>query len=420
MSGVASYCTANEIVLRALIRNAKNKNRKVLIEATSNQVNQDFGYTGMNPFDFTDYIDRICKDVGLDRDMVILGGDHLGPLPWSDLDADKAMDKAETLVRMYTRAGFKKIHIDTTMKLNDDPSDRLDDAIIAKRAARLYKACEEEFSIIKSKNPDEEHPIFVIGSEVPYAGGIRDENENVVVTNPQEFDNTLAVFHRTFEEEGIQGAWEHIIAIVVPPGVDFGANRLQVYDRSKSKELCKALRKYPGLVFEGHSTDFQSKAKLKEMVEDGIAVLKVGPALTFALREILYALSFIEDLYYDEDQRSNIRSVLDKAMVENDKNWKKYYFGTDAEMKALRSYGLSDRCRYYLMDGSVDRAIKKLIRNMSKLDPPMGVLHQFLPIQYKKIRNGELPMDMEAIIDDHIIDVVSSYEYATDFKYIGE
>ncbi len=174
-----------------------------------------------------------------------------------------------------------------------------------------------------------------------------------MVTNPAEFEKTISVFHKVFSNFGLENAWEHIIAVVVQPGVDFGADRIQIYNRSESASLCRALRKYPGLVFEGHSTDFQSRYKLKEMVEDGIAVLKVGPALTFAYREVLYALSFIEDLYYKDGQRSELRQKLDEAMLAEDKNWKKYYSGTDAEIKALRSYGLSDRCRYYFVNDSV-------------------------------------------------------------------
>ncbi len=87
---------------------------------------------------FVEQIHRFCDENELPHDMVILGGDHLGPLPWSDLPAAEAMDKAEVLVRMSVRAGFKKIHLDTTMKLGDDPQDSLDEEVIATRAARLY------------------------------------------------------------------------------------------------------------------------------------------------------------------------------------------------------------------------------------------------------------------------------------------
>lgn len=420
LSGVPSYCTANESVLRALIKNSKQKNRMILIEATSNQVNQDKGYTGMDSFDFVNYINKICIECNFDPKMVIKGGDHLGPLPWSNLNADIAMDKAEVLVRMSVRAGFKKIHLDTTMNLGDDPEGPLDEVVIAKRSARLYRACEDEYLKMIERNSSEEHPIFVIGSEVPYAGGIRGSSEEVSVTSPTEFEKTISIFHKVFTEEGIQGAWKYIIAIVVQPGVDFGANHIQLYNHEKSKILCESLKHYPGVVFEGHSTDYQPKAKLKEMVEDGIAVLKVGPALTFAYREALFSLSYIEDILVKKENRSHLKEVLNKVMLEDDHHWKKYYNGSIEDKMALRYFGLSDRSRYYFINEKVKASIDTLISNLTGIEIPMGMLHQFLPIQYKKIRDGILKQDISDIIDDHILDVVRKYEYATEFKYIGD
>jgi D-tagatose-1,6-bisphosphate aldolase subunit GatZ/KbaZ len=49
----------------------------------------------------------------------------------------------------------------------------------------------------------------------------------------------------------------------------------------------------PGFVFEAHSTDFQPAMSLAALVRDGFAILKVGPWLTFAAREVLYGLDSI-------------------------------------------------------------------------------------------------------------------------------
>ena len=90
-------------------------------------------------------------------------------------------------------------------------------------------------------------------------------------------------------------AWENVVAVVVQPGVEFGDESVHEYDRVAARQLVAALGQYPQIVFEGHSTDYQTDVKLKEMVEDGIAILKVGPALTFAMREGLVALNYIEN-----------------------------------------------------------------------------------------------------------------------------
>ena len=47
------------------------------------------------------------------------------------------------------------------------------------------------------------------------------------------------------------------------------------------------------MVFEAHSTDYQTPAALGALVQDHFAILKVGPGVTFALREALWALSDI-------------------------------------------------------------------------------------------------------------------------------
>ena len=57
--GVYSCCSANEYVIRAALRRARERDTVVLVEATANQVNQDGGYTGMTPVDFRAFLDRL-------------------------------------------------------------------------------------------------------------------------------------------------------------------------------------------------------------------------------------------------------------------------------------------------------------------------------------------------------------------------
>ena len=58
--------------------------------------------------------------------------------------------------------------------------------------------------------------------------------------------------------------------------------------------LKKTIEKYDQFVYEAHSTDYQRKETLRQMVKDHFVILKVGPALTFAMREALFSLDFIE------------------------------------------------------------------------------------------------------------------------------
>jgi len=55
--GITSVCSAHPLVLQAVLVHALRRHQEiVLIEATSNQVNQDGGYTGMTPVDFRDLV----------------------------------------------------------------------------------------------------------------------------------------------------------------------------------------------------------------------------------------------------------------------------------------------------------------------------------------------------------------------------
>ena len=96
--------------------------RLVLFEATCNQVNQDGGYTGMTPADFVNFVRGIAQRVGFDAARIVLGGDHLGPNPWTASRADAAMAKAEVMVAAYVAAGFRKIHLDCSMSCAGDPT----------------------------------------------------------------------------------------------------------------------------------------------------------------------------------------------------------------------------------------------------------------------------------------------------------
>lgn len=418
--GIPSFCCANKLVIEALLEQAKRFDDTVLIEATSNQVNQFGGYTNMKPKDFRDFVYRIADRIAFPRDKIILGGDHLGPLPWADMPAKAAMERAAELVRLAVDAGYTKIHLDTSMKLGDDPEGRpLDREVIAERGAVLYRVCEEAFEKRIKKYPDAEHPVFVIGSEVPVPGGSRQEETRVKVTSPGDFEQTLMAYKKKFAALGLSDAWRHIIAVVVQPGVEFGNDEIRHYNRKDSQRLCECLKKYPDMVFEGHSTDYQAPDKLKEMVEDGIAIIKVGPALTFSLREALFSLSMMErELIGNEADRSRLREVLEEEMRKDPSHWLKYYRGDEQQTALCRKYSFSDRSRYYMALPAVEAAINKLFDNLNLVRIPLGMLRQYMPLQYRKVRDGKLACCARELAKDSIVTLVEDYNYAVKYNYM--
>lgn len=417
--GIYSACSANEYVIEAVLKRGKEEDSCVLIESTANQCDQNGGYTGMTPMDFKNFVFRVAKKIGFNIDNIFLGGDHLGPLTWSYLNEKEAMENAKTLIEEYVKAGFKKIHIDTSMRLKDDDINvSLSDDIIVKRGVYLAKVAENEYRKMLKKNPDETQIVYVVGSEVPIPGGSMDGNDKLQITKVESLKNTIEKYKEEFYKEGLGKAFDNVIAVVVQPGVEENENGCVPYNREKAKELMNEIKNYKSLVFEGHSTDYQTKFELKNLIEDGVAILKVGPALTFAMREALFALEKIEKEMFciDDIKPSNFEYILEKEMLKDKKYWQNHCKGNDLEIQFKRKFSFSDRARYYMPNKRVEDARKILINNLRENEIPLGLISQYMPVQYTKIREGNLDKDPESLIIDRIINVIDEYLYATNQK----
>ena len=342
----------------------------------------------------------------------------MGPLVWSNLPESEAMSNAKELVKLCVLAGFTKNHLDTSMKLADDPvNERLSNDVIAERGAALLGVCESAYQELLTTRPDAMRPVYVIGSEVPIPGGAQEEDAGLQITRAADFEGTLETYQRKFTEHGIADLWEDVIGVVVQPGVEFGDKDIHPYDREAARELCSALKKHPNVVFEGHSTDYQPAEKLREMVEDGVAILKVGPAMTFKLREGLFALSMMERELVPEEKRANFPETLERVMIANPANWQKHYHGSDDDKRIARKYSYSDRCRYYFSLPEIKAAITKLFANMDSVEVPAGMLSQFMPRQYRGVRDGRLPMKAAALVKDCVAECTEDYNYAVMPEY---
>ncbi len=402
--GIYSVCSANEYVLRAALRYGRENRIPVLIEATANQVNQFGGYTGMTPADFAAWLRRLAEQEGIAWENVILGGDHLGPLVWRGEDPDSAMAKAERLVADCVAAGFRKIHIDTSMPLGDDlASGRFGHELIARRSARLAVVCEKAFA----ESGLADRPVYVVGSEVPIPGGALDEE--MTVTDPAQFERELQLFWDSWTAAGADPS--RIVGFVVQPGVEFTNTTVHAYSRRRAAELCRVKGKYPRVVFEGHSTDYQPTQCLRQMVEDGVAILKVGPALTNAAREGLFSLERIAG-EMPGVTAVPFRQTLLEAMERDDGYWRAYYAGSAEEVAFQMCYGMSDRCRYYLSVPEVAGAVKALLGCFGGRPIPMQLLSQYMPVQFARVRDGLLTAEPEALLMDYIAGMYRQYASA--------
>jgi D-tagatose-1,6-bisphosphate aldolase subunit GatZ/KbaZ len=235
------------------------------------------------------------------------------------------------------------------------------------------------------------------------------------VTTVQDAQESIQTFYDQFKKLGLEEAWQRVIALVVQPGVEFDHAHIIEYDRQKAASLSAFIKAQAGLVFEAHSTDYQLPIKLKQLVEDQFAILKVGPGLTFALREALFALAEIENIWLQQVsglQKSDLMNIIEQVMLENPKEWRPYYHGTETEQAFARKYSYSDRIRYYWNDPTITKAVDTLIDNLESAPPPLPLISQFLPIAYQHIREGKIKNQPKEIIWDHIQGVIQTYQQA--------
>ncbi len=413
--GVYSICSANRSVLEAGMLQAMRDNSLLLIESTSNQVNQFGGYTGQTPTDFSAFVREVAQSLRFPADRIVFGGDHLGPHVWRNEPASSAMQKAEELVRACVLAGYTKIHLDASMHLAGDPGDRrkpLADEIVSKRAADLCRVAEDAHSRLPVGSPA---PLYVIGTEVPIPGGELAEGQAPAVTKTEDLSQTLQITEQAFKARGLEDAWKRVIAIVVQPGVEFGDQVVFPYLPEKTIALSAFAKERWHGVYEAHSTDYQTSAALRQMVGEHFAILKVGPWLTFAFREAVFALAEIEQEWLGARKGvalSRVREALDEAMLADPQYWKSYYRGDDAALRFARKYSLSDRCRYYWPQPRVAAALRTLFANLQSHPAPISLLSQYLPNQSEAVRAANIENVPVQLIRNKIGEVIDHYAYA--------
>lgn len=404
--GIYSVCSANPTVVQAAIEQADADGSFALIEATSNQVDQFGGYTGLRPVDFRDLVWNIADQNGFERDRVILGGDHLGPNRWQQDTSDTAMANAEVLIANYVDAGYRKIHLDCSMSCADDPA-VLPDEVVARRSARLLRVAEDA-----ARRVGGDGPVYVIGTEVPVPGGAHETLGHLAPTPAGRAQRTIDAHRSAFADVGLDHVWPRVIALVVQPGVEFDHLNVIDYQRNATTELRHVLDTEDNLVFEAHSTDYQRPEQLHELVQDHWAILKVGPGLTFAMREALFALTRIESELVARPARAGLIEVIERRMLANPGYWEGYYEGDPLSQRNARRYSYSDRLRYYWADDEIDGARRTLLANLDRTGIPLPLISQFLPGQYDRIRAGQLEPTAQALVIDRIRDALRPYARA--------
>ncbi len=367
---IPSVCSAQMDVIRASLLFAKEKGRHIVIEATSNQVNQEGGYTGMRPHDFVSKVHDVADECRLEREYIIFGGDHLGPQAWRHLPAAEAMDKAHVMMREYVQAGFGKIHLDCSEGCLGEAA-QLDDMLTAQRSAALAATSLEH----------SEDLLFVVGTEVPPPGGARaGEDDDIVPTKPEDARATLETHIQLFGDMA-----KNIGGLVVQPGVEFGAMDVHHLPPNRDPKLKEAISDYPNVCLEAHSTDYQLDAAYPHLAQLGFAFQKVGPALSFAYRKALYQLDFISSIVGRKPPF--LAQAMEDLMQKNPSFWVKHYCGDDDQIRTQLHFGLADRIRYYWPMQEAQKAVANLRHQFSKPLPDAVLLQGFDRLVLDKAEN---------------------------------
>ena len=257
----------------------------------------------------------------------------------------------------------------------------------------------------------------MIGTAVRVRGGADHEIARLVPPTAASARATLDHHRDAFEAVGRSGIWPQVMALVVQPGVEFDHLQVIDYRPEATRELRTVLDDEPAMIFEAHSTDYQTRSAqtrdaLTSLVADGWGVLKVGPGLTFALREALFALAAIEDELLPAEACSRLPAVVEARMLDQPGQWQQYYAGTAEEQAIARRYSYSDRMRYYWPDPQVEAAVGALLESLTHREIPDPLLSAFLPAQYERVRSRVLPPAPRELVIDRVRDVLRTYAAA--------
>ncbi len=243
---------------------------------------------------------------------------------------------------------------------------------------------------------------------MPTPGGTTEALDHLRPTTPEAVLATYAVHERAF---GAAEAWRRVIAIVVQPGVEFGHEDVAVYDPARAAALSAALERMPGLVYEAHSTDYQPPSSLSRLVRDGFAILKVGPALSFALREALYALDQIAGIL--RPGAPSLVEAMEAAMVASPRHWQTHYPGTLQQQRVLRHYSYSDRIRYYWPSAGARAAVEALLARLQGVRIPETLISQYLPRLHERVLTRAVAPEPRRLVIESVRDVLRVYRRAT-------
>ena len=343
-----SFCTSNIDVIESILFFCNIKKLPCLIESTSNQVNQHGGYTNKTPKMFVKEISSLRKKIKFDSKRLFLGGDHLGPLPWGKKNKNIAIKNSISLINDYLSENFCKIHVDTSIKCKNDKF--INSEIVFNRTSEILNN-----DSIKKKIKNR---LLVVGTEVPLAGG--GDNKNLIRTSTKQIETEVFNFKKIFQKLNLRNSF---FGLVIEPGMKYKHSKITKPNFTQFGNK-KNISKKNNFFYEAHSTDYQSKKILRQLVKNNFRFLKVGPELTYNYARSLFFMENIEKKKI-KLKNSNIKKTIFFSMLKNKKYWNGYYIKKKPELFLNSKL---DRMRYYFDTKEVKNSVGILRRNINLLD----------------------------------------------------
>lgn len=330
-------------VIAAGLRQAREHGLPALIEAPAEEVNQFGGHSGLTPADFAALVQDVAHSHGLDAVPLILGADGLGPGLWPGLDPSAAMTHAERMVADFAAAGFNRLQFH---------------ALDAPGIARLV-------SVAETHAPPRHPPVYALP-----AGG----DPASSVTSPEDLAEALTRHEAAFAEADLAGAWRRVHTMSVRFGMGFTPAHVERFDIEQPDQLSAVLRDHDRIALEAEAVDYQSARVCADLTRRNVAVLKLGPSLSFAWREALYGLSHVHAW---SEGGPHISERMEALMLADPAMWQQDGRGPAGHSRLLRHFGFTDRIRHYWSKAGAELAA--LCDSMEASGLHLPLLLQYLP-----------------------------------------
>ena len=363
--GICLINSSHPLVLRALMRQSRGANVPLFLALNENS---------QSPAVYADYVKKLAQAEGFPVEQLFLADG------WRDSPVVQARQRVIDCVR----AGFNLIFLNCWDK---DFLGCAED--MTEVAARHVDLCQAAEQAAQSEGSLDSKPWYVLGMPT------WDWNSEKLAAYQYAIESA-------FKQAGLTNAWQRVVSLNIPMDMGFTDNFACDYQPELGADLKAFYEKEGHLVYYMPHADYQSTQALRDMLADHFALLEIGPMLSFAMREALFALAMIENEWMigkPGAHLSNLIVELDKAMQLNPAHWQAHYTtGNGFDQMLARKYSYQDRSRFYWQEKDVQSAIDQLFKNLSETPPPLTLLRQFMPDLYWPLREGTLENKPEALV----------------------